>query len=76
MCMSCLVLTVFGLLSIPRYEVGEFLGQGSFGKVNKVTEVETGSEWASKEVVKERANPMALKMLDREIIILKKVMHP
>lgn len=52
------------------------MGEGSYGTVTRVEEVETGEEWASKEIVKERANTTALKMLDREIIILKKVFHP
>eukprot|EP00038_Savillea_parva_P030118 m.75616 g.75616 ORF g.75616 m.75616 type:complete len:529 (-) comp9006_c0_seq2:1310-2896(-) len=58
------------------YDAGAFLGQGSYGKVSTVLEKKSGITWACKEVAKERADTMALRMIDREIIILKKVAHP
>mmetsp|Transcript_10434 Transcript_10434/g.26782 ORF Transcript_10434/g.26782 Transcript_10434/m.26782 type:complete len:571 (-) Transcript_10434:83-1795(-) len=59
-----------------KYKAGVFLGEGSYGTVTKVKKFATADEWACKEVVKERAGTTALRMLDREIIILKKVFHP
>ncbi|XP_063403821.1 serine/threonine-protein kinase 33-like isoform X1 [Mytilus trossulus] len=55
------------------YEVGEKIGQGMFGKVFKVTHKETDEYWAMKVVNKEKAGGSAIKLLEREVAILKMV---
>lgn len=57
------------------YEVGEKIGQGMFGKVFKVRHLETEKYWAMKVVNKEKAGSSAIKLLEREVTILKRVDH-
>lgn len=57
------------------YEVGEKIGQGMFGKVFKVKHKETGEYWAMKVINKEKAGSSAIKLLEREVNILKMVDH-
>ncbi|XP_067675965.1 serine/threonine-protein kinase 33-like [Haliotis asinina] len=58
------------------YEVGKKLGQGSFGKVHEAQHRETKKSWAIKSINKEKAGSSALKLIEREVAILKRVHHP
>ena len=55
---------------------GMILGKGTFGTVCLAQEVESGLKYAIKKVNKERAGTMGLKLLEREVDILKRVQHP
>ncbi|XP_038620203.1 serine/threonine-protein kinase 33 [Tachyglossus aculeatus] len=57
------------------YTFGRKLGQGNFGTVIEVTHKETGLKWAIKKVNKEKAGSSAVKLLEREVNILKSVNH-
>ncbi|XP_056410347.1 serine/threonine-protein kinase 33 isoform X2 [Hyla sarda] len=57
------------------YTFGEKLGQGSFGVVIEATHGETGKKWAIKKVNREKAGSSAVKLLEREVSILKTVNH-
>ncbi|KAJ7330190.1 Serine/threonine-protein kinase 33 [Desmophyllum pertusum] len=57
------------------YEFGEVLGKGSFGVVKEATNKETGCRWAIKAVNKEKAGTSAVKLLEREVLIMKKIHH-
>ncbi|XP_026636912.1 serine/threonine-protein kinase 33 isoform X2 [Microtus ochrogaster] len=57
------------------YTFGRILGQGSFGMVSEATDKETGTKWAIKKVNKEKAGSSAVKLLEREVSILKSVKH-
>ncbi|XP_038065822.1 myosin light chain kinase A-like [Patiria miniata] len=57
------------------YTIGEKLGAGSFGVVLEATHNETKEKWAIKIVNKEKAGSSAVKLLEREVAILKKVRH-
>ncbi|XP_033009026.1 serine/threonine-protein kinase 33 isoform X2 [Lacerta agilis] len=57
------------------YSFGRKLGQGSFGVVIEVTDKETGMKWAIKKVNREKAGSSAVKLLEREVSILKTVNH-
>ncbi|KAL1773991.1 serine serine/threonine-protein kinase 33 isoform X1 [Sigmodon hispidus] len=57
------------------YTFGRILGQGSFGMVSEATDKETGAKWAIKKVNKEKAGSSAVKLLEREVNILKSVNH-
>ncbi|KAM3852931.1 serine/threonine-protein kinase 33 [Vipera latastei] len=57
------------------YSFGRKLGQGSFGVVIEVTHKETGIKWAMKKVNREKAGSSAVKLLEREVSILKRVNH-
>lgn len=57
------------------YTFGRVLGQGSFGMVIEATDKETGTKWAIKKVNKEKAGSSAVKLLEREVNILKSVKH-
>ncbi|XP_054827693.1 serine/threonine-protein kinase 33 [Eublepharis macularius] len=57
------------------YSFGRKLGQGSFGVVIEVTHKETGVNWAIKKVNREKAGSSAVKLLEREVNILKRVNH-
>ncbi|KAJ7344437.1 hypothetical protein JRQ81_000387 [Phrynocephalus forsythii] len=57
------------------YSFGRKLGQGSFGVVIEVTHKETGVKWAIKKVNREKAGSSAVKLLEREVSILKTVNH-
>lgn len=57
------------------YSFGRKLGQGSFGVVIEVTHRETGIKWAIKKVNREKAGSSAVKLLEREVNILKRVNH-
>nr|XP_056707628.1 serine/threonine-protein kinase 33 [Euleptes europaea] len=57
------------------YSFGRKLGQGSFGVVIEVTHKETGIKWAIKKVNREKAGSSAVKLLEREVNILKRVNH-
>ncbi|XP_045146922.1 serine/threonine-protein kinase 33 [Echinops telfairi] len=57
------------------YTFGRILGQGSFGMVTEATDKETGTKWAIKKVNKEKAGSSAVKLLEREVNILKSVKH-
>ncbi|XP_021064742.1 serine/threonine-protein kinase 33 isoform X1 [Mus pahari] len=57
------------------YTFGRILGQGSFGMVFEVIDKETGAKWAIKKVNKEKAGSSAMKLLEREVSILKTVKH-
>ncbi|RXM34464.1 Serine/threonine-protein kinase 33 [Acipenser ruthenus] len=55
------------------YIFGKKLGQGSFGVVYEATHKETGKKWAIKKVNREKAGSSAVKLLEREVSILKRV---
>nr|XP_020465797.1 serine/threonine-protein kinase 33 isoform X1 [Monopterus albus] len=57
------------------YQFGKKLGQGSFGVVYEATHIETQTKWAIKEVCRPAAGSSEVKMLSREIRILKRVDH-
>ncbi|XP_006885665.1 PREDICTED: serine/threonine-protein kinase 33 [Elephantulus edwardii] len=57
------------------YTFGKVLGQGSFGLVIEATDTETGTKWAIKKVNKDKAGSSAVKLLEREVSILKSVKH-
>ncbi|XP_074192052.1 serine/threonine-protein kinase 33 isoform X3 [Rhinolophus sinicus] len=57
------------------YTFGRVLGQGSFGMVIEATDKETETKWAIKKVNKEKAGSSAVKLLEREVNILKSVKH-
>ncbi|XP_019407757.1 PREDICTED: serine/threonine-protein kinase 33 isoform X2 [Crocodylus porosus] len=57
------------------YSFGRKLGQGSFGVVIEVRHKETGKKWAIKKVNREKAGSSAVKLLEREVSILKRVNH-
>ncbi|XP_076970023.1 serine/threonine-protein kinase 33 isoform X3 [Tamandua tetradactyla] len=57
------------------YTFGRILGQGSFGLVIEATDKETETKWAIKKVNKDKAGSSAVKLLEREVNILKSVNH-
>lgn len=57
-----------------NYEIGEKIGQGSFGKVYAVKEKATDVKWAMK-CINKLEKSIAIKLLEREVAILKKVKH-
>ncbi|KAJ7994964.1 hypothetical protein DPEC_G00254990 [Dallia pectoralis] len=57
------------------YSIGRKLGQGSFGVVCEATHNETRKKWAIKKVNKEKAGSSGVKLLEREVGILKRVNH-
>uniref|UniRef100_T1IGW5 Protein kinase domain-containing protein n=1 Tax=Strigamia maritima TaxID=126957 RepID=T1IGW5_STRMM len=59
-----------------EYKKGEFLGKGSFGTVVKAEEINSSKPWAIKTVYKDQAGKHSVKLLEREIAILKMVQHP
>ncbi|XP_052243873.1 serine/threonine-protein kinase 33-like [Dreissena polymorpha] len=58
------------------YENVRKLGQGSFGKVYQVRHKSTNVMWAMKFVNKDKAGGSGIKLLEREVAILKRVSHP
>ena len=54
----------------------QILGKGSFGTVILANDSKTGECFAIKKVNKEKAGTMGLKLLQREVDILKRVRHP
>uniref|UniRef100_A0A8C3VZF9 Serine/threonine-protein kinase 33 n=1 Tax=Catagonus wagneri TaxID=51154 RepID=A0A8C3VZF9_9CETA len=57
------------------YTFGRILGQGSFGLVIEAVDKDTETKWAIKTVNKEKAGSSAVKLLEREVNILKSVRH-
>ncbi|XP_049321353.1 serine/threonine-protein kinase 33 isoform X2 [Astyanax mexicanus] len=57
------------------YSFGTKLGQGSFGVVCEATHIETQKKWAIKKVNKEKAGSSGVRLLEREVSILKQVNH-
>ncbi|PNI79467.1 STK33 isoform 4, partial [Pan troglodytes] len=57
------------------YTFGRILGKGSFGMVIEATDKETETKWAIKKVNKVKAGSSAVKLLEREVNILKSVKH-
>ncbi|XP_054998760.1 serine/threonine-protein kinase 33 [Sorex araneus] len=64
-----------GALIEEIYTFGRTLGKGSFGLVVEATDKEKGTKWAIKKVNKEKAGSGAVKLLEREVSILKSVRH-
>nr|XP_054774808.1 serine/threonine-protein kinase 33-like [Lytechinus pictus] len=58
-----------------HYQCGVKLGAGSFGVVYEGTCLKTKKKWAIKIINKEKAGSLAVKLLEREVAILKKVNH-
>ncbi|KAK3096801.1 hypothetical protein FSP39_003437 [Pinctada imbricata] len=58
-----------------KYDSGDKIGQGTFGKVFKVKHKESGVHWAMKVINKEKAGGPAIKLIEREVAILKRVQH-
>ncbi|XP_062917958.1 serine/threonine-protein kinase 33 isoform X2 [Mobula hypostoma] len=57
------------------YSFGQRLGQGSYGVVIEATHNRSGKKWAIKKVNREKAGSSAVKLLEREVSILKQVNH-
>ncbi|XP_059508025.1 serine/threonine-protein kinase 33 isoform X1 [Stegostoma tigrinum] len=57
------------------YNFGQKLGQGSYGVVIEATHNGTGKKWAIKKVNREKAGSSGVKLLEREVSILKQVDH-
>ncbi|XP_076880085.1 serine/threonine-protein kinase 33 isoform X2 [Brachyhypopomus gauderio] len=57
------------------YSFGKKLGQGNFGVVCEAIHIETQKKWAIKKVNKEKAGRSGVKLLEREVNILKRVNH-
>ncbi|GAB1606882.1 myosin light chain kinase A-like [Argonauta hians] len=57
------------------YTIETKIGQGSFGKVYKVTDKKTGLTWAMKCIQKHKPGSEATWVFDREVEILKRVKH-
>ncbi|KAK3748438.1 hypothetical protein QZH41_017310, partial [Actinostola sp. cb2023] len=57
------------------YEFGEVLGKGSFGVVTEAKQNESGTRWAIKAINKEKAGSSAVKLLEREVLIMKRIEH-
>ncbi|XP_073460076.1 serine/threonine-protein kinase 33 [Aquarana catesbeiana] len=57
------------------YTFGKKLGEGSFGVVIEATHNESGKKWAIKKVNREKAGSSTVKLLEREVSILKRVNH-
>ncbi|KAL4613500.1 serine/threonine-protein kinase 33 [Arapaima gigas] len=57
------------------YLFGRKLGQGSFGVVYEATHMETQKKWAIKKVNRKKAGSSGVKLLEREVSILKRVNH-
>ncbi|CAH2325502.1 serine threonine- kinase 33 isoform X1 [Pelobates cultripes] len=57
------------------YTFGKKLGQGSFGVVIEAIHRASGKKWAMKKVNREKAGSSAVKLLEREVSILKRVKH-
>eukprot|EP00794_Sanderia_malayensis_P012963 gene12963-14296_t len=57
------------------FQFGRQLGQGSFGKVIEAVNSTTKTKFAVKSINKEKAGSAAVKLLEREVSILKNVYH-
>jgi serine/threonine kinase 33 len=57
------------------YNVGRTLGRGSFGVVKEAVELSSSVKWAVKIITKEKAGSSAMELLEREVLILKRVDH-
>lgn len=57
------------------YEFRRELGRGSFGRVYEALCQKTGIKWAIKAVNKEKAGSSAVKLLEREVNIMKMIDH-
>ncbi|XP_069753560.1 serine/threonine-protein kinase 33 isoform X2 [Narcine bancroftii] len=57
------------------YSFGQRLGQGSYGVVIEAIHKRSGKKWAIKKVNREKAGSSAVKLLEREVSILKQVDH-
>ncbi|XP_064417992.1 serine/threonine-protein kinase 33-like [Latimeria chalumnae] len=60
---------------VQIYKYGQQLGKGSFGVVNEATHIQTNKKCAIKKVNKEKAGSSHVRMLEREVAILKMVNH-
>ncbi|WAR07697.1 STK33-like protein [Mya arenaria] len=58
------------------YENIKKLGEGSFGKVYQVRHRSTDIHWAMKFINKDKAGGSGIKLMEREVTILKRVSHP
>jgi serine/threonine kinase 33 len=58
-----------------RYELGRLLGRGSFGEVVLAVSRATGERLACKMIDKKEAGSAAVRQLEREVNILKRVRH-
>lgn len=60
-----------------KYELGKFLGQGTFAKVYHARNIETGESVAIKVVNKERVLKIGMiEQIEREISVMRLVRHP
>ncbi|XP_065052049.1 serine/threonine-protein kinase 33-like [Rhopilema esculentum] len=57
------------------FDFGIILGQGSFGKVIEAVSKSTKGRFAVKTINKEKAGSAGVKLLEREVSIMKKVFH-
>ena len=58
-----------------HYELSKSLGKGTFGIVHLATHIDSKTIWACKTVSKEKAGSANIKLLEREVAILKRVHH-
>ncbi|XP_065838371.1 serine/threonine-protein kinase 33-like [Oscarella lobularis] len=58
-----------------HYVVGRVLGQGSFGIVKEAVDRQTSTKYAIKIINKEKAGSSAMKLMERELLILQLVEH-
>ena len=66
-----------GFKVVENYAFEQELGSGSFGKVHKVRDLETGAIFAMKSVPKDKINTKYMKdMLMTEISIMNQINHP
>uniref|UniRef100_A0A4W3IAD5 non-specific serine/threonine protein kinase n=1 Tax=Callorhinchus milii TaxID=7868 RepID=A0A4W3IAD5_CALMI len=63
------------LLPFQFYKFEQNLGKGSFGVVIQATHIPTSTKWAIKILNKEKAGSSGVRMLEREVAILKMVNH-
>eukprot|EP01136_Pigoraptor_vietnamica_P005411 Opistho-1_new@36989 len=57
------------------YDLGDILGKGSFGVVQVAIHKKSGEKWACKSLDKQKAGSSAVRQLEREVGILKRVNH-
>ncbi|XP_078733799.1 serine/threonine-protein kinase 33-like [Lampetra fluviatilis] len=60
---------------LELYRLGRVLGRGSFGLVVEGVNLATGEKCAVKQLNKDKAGSVGVRLLEREVSILKKVQH-
>ncbi|OAF70487.1 Serine/threonine-protein kinase 33 [Intoshia linei] len=57
------------------YKIKNEIGRGSYGTVSRVVCISDLTQWACKTIVKEKAGSSGVRLLEREVVILKTVRH-